>query len=117
MNQVPYHLCFDTLANELRIDIIRALTKKSMSVQEIVKTLGVEQSKVSHSLQMLRTCSYVNVEQKGKERIYSLIDELKKGISSRKNQDAGIFSFIDEHANSYCSEGCRKCGVFEKVKV
>ena len=37
--QVPYNLCFETFANELRVQIIQALMKKSLSVKELAKEL------------------------------------------------------------------------------
>jgi len=72
MKSNTYHIFFSKLSNKFRIDIISSLEKKPKSVMELSKELGVEQSKLSHALKELRECNIVNVEQKGKQRIYSL---------------------------------------------
>ena len=108
MNKVPYHLCFDTLANQLRIEIMKELEQGSKSVQELADTLKEEQSKVSHSLRMLRECKYVDVEKKGKKRIYSL----KKGFDRKKLKmnpmdGTGVIGFVENHAECVCTD-CKK---------
>ncbi|MDO8428192.1 MAG: winged helix-turn-helix domain-containing protein [Candidatus Diapherotrites archaeon] len=105
--QVPYNLCFETFANELRVEIIQALMKKSLTVNELSKELNVEQSRLSHSLQMLRTCSYVDVEQKGKEHVYSLVAQVKEGLQF-PSEKANIFQIIHRHAHTMCASGCKK---------
>ena len=67
-----YNVFFSHLSNKLKNDIIVALREASMNVTELSKLLEVEQSKLSHALSSLKCCKVVNVEQKGKERIYSL---------------------------------------------
>ena len=106
--QVPYNLCFETFANELRVEIIQALMKKSMNVNELAEELKTEQSRLSHSLQMLRTCSYVEVTQKGKEHIYSLVPEVKNGLEF-PSEKANIFQIVHRHAHTMCASGCKKC--------
>ena len=78
---VPYHLCFETLANELRIEILRLLIEKPCSVQELSQKLDAEQSRVSHALKMLRTCSFVVVEKRGKIRGNGAKDGQKKPLT------------------------------------
>lgn len=102
-NPRAYALCFETLSNELRLKIIDLLYRKPMSVQELAKKLGAERSRVSHSLEMLRKCRYVEVERKGKERVYSLKEPLRKGF--RVGERARIFDFLDRHM----SENCKAC--------
>ena len=72
MNSNTYHIFFSKLANPLRIDIVSSLEEGGKSVSELSEDLNVEQSKLSHALGELRECNIVNVEQKGKKRIYSL---------------------------------------------
>lgn len=72
MIKSTYHIFFSKLSNLLRIDIISSLEKKPKSVMELSKDIGVEQSKLSHALRELRKCNIVKVNQKGKQRIYSL---------------------------------------------
>src|SRR3989344_6068792 len=95
----PYHLCFETLANELRLKIIDNLKEKPLSVEELSKRVGAERSTVSHSLQMLRECSYVDVEKAGKQRVYSLksgaFEEMQEAAGSRGGKS--IFHVLDGH--------------------
>ena len=72
MNNNTYHIFFSKVSNPLRIDIVTSLEDKEKSVSELVEELGVEQSKLSHALKELKECNIVKVEQKGKQRIYSL---------------------------------------------
>ncbi len=97
LNHSSYNIFFSNLANPLKIGIILSLREKSKNVSEIVKDLMLEQSKVSHALQSLKACNIVNVEQRGKERIYSL------------NEDTIVpmLKLIDKHASIHCSN--KKC--------
>ena len=94
--------CFETLSSKLRIEVIRLLSQNAMSVSEISQKLGVEQSRLSHSLQLLRDCNYVDVIQKGKQRIYSLKDNVFKG------KEGNIFEVIDGHIQEFCNNKCTK---------
>lgn len=91
-----YHIFFRKLANPLKIDIIIALreNEKGKSVSDITKELGVEQSKVSHALHSLNCCSIVNVNKKGKQRIYSLNNETI----------VPMLKILDKHRCKYCKE-------------
>jgi DNA-binding transcriptional ArsR family regulator len=102
-NHSNYNIFFTNLANPLKIGIILSLRVKEKSVSDLVKDLEVEQSKISHALQSLKACSIVNVNQKGKERIYSL----------NKNTILPILELIDKHASTHCNcstcmKGCNK---------
>lgn len=99
MTENTYHVFFSNLANPLRINIISALKDSKMSVTELSKQVGVEQSKLSHALKNLRDCNIVNVMQKGKERIYSL----------NKSTVVPILKLIDKHAKENCSGKCQFC--------
>ena len=94
-----YHIFFGNLANPLRIDIISSLKEGSKSVSELAKELKIEQSKLSHALAGLRECNIVDVEQKGKERIYSL----------NRKTILPILSLIDKHAKLNCNGKCKFC--------
>jgi len=72
MNKNTYHIFFSKLANPSRIDIVSSLEKKPKSVGELSKELDIEQSSLSHALKELKECNIVQVEQKGKQRIYKL---------------------------------------------
>lgn len=92
----PYK-CMEVLGNKLRTQIIILLKEKERTVQEICKTLGKEQSLVSHSLQRLRECSFVDYKKKGKQSIYFL----KSDIFTRKKNKT-LFELIEEHATKHC---------------
>jgi DNA-binding transcriptional ArsR family regulator len=103
LNHNSYNIFFSNLANPLKIGIILSLRVGEKNVSELMKDLNVEQSKISHALQSLKCCNIVNVEQKGKERVYSL------------NEDTivPILKLIDKHAavhcnNKSCMMGCNK---------
>jgi len=97
MNCNTYHIFFRNLANPLKINIIAALKEKKSSVSDLSKKLKIEQSKLSHALSSLRSCNLVLVNQKGKERIYSL----------NKKTIIPILNIIDKHKCTYCA-GCKR---------
>ena len=108
MNQnTPYHLCFETLSNELRIQILKRLQDRAYSVSELCKELNEEQSKVSHSLSMLRTCNYVEVKQDGKKHIYSLKLAAVQGLKVQGSEST-VFDIIDRHVATCCNFECKK---------
>ena len=88
----PYKQFFGTLANQARLDIISQLRKGESNVSDLVTTLGLEQSTVSHSLKRLELCGFVEVRQNGKERIYKLNEKTIKPL----------FELMHKHMNSYC---------------
>ena len=99
------HLCFETIANELRVKILSALKNKQMNVNELVQQLGVERSRVSHSLQMLRDCKFVHVEQKGKQRMYEINQESPLFISKEQQHNTpGLFPLIQTHKDNICMD-------------
>ena len=106
VQSVPFHLCFETLANELRIGIIKELESGPKSVSQLAKALNAEQSTVSHSLGMLKTCSFVKSDVKGKERVYSLIEDFK-----HERNDSDLFNLLAEHAHTMCNDDCKKIAI------
>lgn len=97
MNDSTYNIFFTNLANPLKVKIILNLRNKEKNVSEISKELGVEQSKISHALASLKKCNIVKVNQKGKERVYSL----------NKDTILPMLKLIDKHANTHCK--CKCC--------
>lgn len=99
-NKGAYHIFFGNLANPLRVEIISQLKSKDLSVNELSKKLGVEQSKLSHALAGLRSCNIVNVKPEGKNRVYSI----------NKKTILPILELIDKHSKANCSEeSCQFC--------
>ena len=104
MSTQNYHLCFETLANPLRIQILAALKQGPLNVNQLTKEVGMERSRISHSLQDLRKCKYVIVRKKGKQMLYSLNDQAMETQPEHKS----IFQVIDTHVKHFCGEGCHK---------
>lgn len=102
LNHSTYHIFFRNLANPLKIKIILELKNENMNVSDLSRELNVEQSKVSHALMLLRKCNIVDVNKKGKERIYSL----------NKKTVLPLLKLIDEHSKSFCN--CKECRGCEK---
>jgi DNA-binding transcriptional ArsR family regulator len=68
-------LLFRALANEPRVRILNLLRKGPHSVGDIVETLKLEQTVVSHNLKCLAFCGLVSAERIGKVREYSVNHE------------------------------------------
>ena len=97
MKEASYsHFCLSVLGNELRLNIIAHLQQKEMTVSELCEKLNKEQSAVSHALQQLRHCSFVDYKKMGKEREYYLKSEIFK------RKDKPFFELITEHVQKYC---------------
>jgi len=94
MNCHAYDHFFRNLANPVKIGIITELKNKELSVNELSKKLGMEQSKLSHALSSLKECHIVEPKRKGKNIIYSL----------NKTTILPILNIIDKHK-------CECCGV------
>ena len=97
MNNNTYHVFFSKLSNPLRISIVTALEDNPLSVMELSQKLDIEQSKLSHALKELRECNIVNVEQKGKQRIYFLSRTI-----------IPILKLIKCHSKGCCAK-CKGC--------
>jgi len=96
-NHRNYNIFFTNLANPLKIGIILSLRAKEKNVSDLVEDLKVEQSKISHALQTLKSCNIVKMKQKGKERVYSL----------NKDTIIPMLELIDKHASLHCN--CSSC--------
>jgi len=91
-----YCKCFGVLGNPLRIDIINALMRKPYSVTELAVFLGAEQSRISHSLETLGKCGFVERKREGKKIIYSVPWDFAKKVKER-----GIFAALQKHYESH----------------
>ncbi|MBU0636438.1 metalloregulator ArsR/SmtB family transcription factor [Candidatus Micrarchaeota archaeon] len=109
MKERPYASCLKAIANDLRIQTLRALEEKPCSVQELCKIVRGEQSKVSHALQILRHCNFVEVHTEGRQRIYSLNPKVRDGLKlSKKRSSANLFHFLDHHMSACCDNQCER---------
>ena len=86
-----HKLFLKALSNETRLVVLESLRTRPKSVSAITEELGFEQSRISHSLKCLRNCGFVEVERKGKKRIYSL----------NKKTIIPLFDTIDKHVATY----------------
>jgi len=92
------HLFFSTLSIPTRLGILELLRDSPRNVTQLAEALSQEQSMISHNLKPLTRCSFVFVERKGKERIYSL---------NRETMDS-MYKIIENHVKKYCPKngGC-----------
>jgi DNA-binding transcriptional ArsR family regulator len=83
---------FSILGNPTRLAALESLIEGPMNVSQLAKVLGQEQSMISHNLKPLVKCRFVEVERRGKERIYSV------------NSDtiSPLFEVVEYHARNYC---------------
>jgi DNA-binding transcriptional ArsR family regulator len=63
------------LSTPSRVQILACLLAGPHAVIELVETLGMEQSAVSHQLRVLRDHNLVKVERIGRRRVYALFDD------------------------------------------
>ncbi|MFW6230698.1 MAG: ArsR/SmtB family transcription factor [Nanoarchaeota archaeon] len=100
MNCEPYDHFFTNLANRVNIQIILLLKNGPLNVKSITEKTGREQSAISHNLRRMHDCNIVTVEQRGRERYYSLNYEFI----------LPILDLVDNHAQ----ENCRNCSAYIK---
>ncbi len=93
-----YETFFETISNQTRLNILELLQKKPMSVTEICEKLDEEQSKISHNLKKLTDCHFLEVEQKGKQRIYSL----------NKDTIQPLMDLVGKHVEKHCDKACTR---------
>lgn len=100
MLEEAHKIFLETLSNETRLEILLLLQKKPQNVTEISQSTGLNQTTLSHNLSRLEKCGFVQVEQEGKYRIYSL----------NKETINPLLRLIDKHMNKYCRKlyGCGK---------
>lgn len=65
---------YKILANPKRLEILNLLREQEMSVEDLVKTLGVTKANVSQHLALLRHSKLVVVRRDGLNGYYSIID-------------------------------------------
>ncbi|MDD5133543.1 MAG: metalloregulator ArsR/SmtB family transcription factor [Candidatus Nanoarchaeia archaeon] len=99
MKFLSYNSFFMNFANKTKLNIILFLKEGPLSVNDIVKKTGMEQSKVSHNLTRLTKCKILTVEQKGKQRIYSL----------NKKTVVPLLNLVKNHIRQNCPMNCGEC--------
>ena len=66
---------FKIFGDSTRIKILFCLLNNSLSVNEMVEILGIQQSAISHQLRILKENHLVKFERAGKCNVYSLSDD------------------------------------------
>jgi DNA-binding transcriptional ArsR family regulator len=96
MKNNSYNNFFMNFASPSKFGIINALREGPLSVAEISKRVGEEQSAVSHNLSKLSRCHILNVKKAGKRRVYSL------------NRDIVLpmLRTVERHVKKYCGKRC-----------
>ena len=89
-----------TLKNKVRLAIVQALTSGEKNVGELTRELKIHQTTVSHGLKRLLDCGFVFVEQRGKERVYSVNEKTIKPL----------IKLMGDHIENYCVRGICKNG-------
>jgi len=98
------HLCFETLSNDLRIQILKGLKDGPLSVNELTEQIGLERSRISHSLKMLKDCKFVHAKKSGRQMLYSINEKAMSPDASHES----IFHVINDHVKTFCMDGCHK---------
>lgn len=96
MLSVAHRELLKTLSNVKRFEIMLHLMKGPLNVTQIIEKTGLKQTAGSHHLKRLLQCHFVEVEEQGRERVYSV----------RKNPVNKFFRLLDEHAEKYCKNFC-----------
>ncbi|MEK7588315.1 MAG: metalloregulator ArsR/SmtB family transcription factor [Patescibacteria group bacterium] len=65
---------YKILANSKRLEILNLLREQEMSVEELVKTLGITKANVSQHLALLRHARLVTVRRVGLNGFYKIVD-------------------------------------------
>lgn len=98
MRKMPYELeghqklFFGTLTNENRFSIVNLLLDGPKTVTQISKSLGMNQTTVSHNLKRMLRCGFVTNSTEGKFRIYSI----------NKETIAPLIKLMNKHVEKYC---------------
>jgi len=68
----PIARVFGALADETRLKIVKRLSEREHSVEELVQLLGIAQSTTSHHLRVLKEAGLIQGEKRGRSIYYSL---------------------------------------------
>ena len=72
LNKSAERALLGALANKVRLNIVFALVEKEKNVTELMETLGIGQTLISHNLKRLAASGFVKVRRQGNFRYYSL---------------------------------------------
>ena len=95
MNYRHYREFFRALGNETRLAIVQLLRNRPHYVNEIVESLGIEQSRISHNLACLLNCGFVEWEWSGRNKIYRLNSDLSPVLTGIEKHIARYSKSLD----------------------
>jgi DNA-binding transcriptional ArsR family regulator len=99
-----YHrLFFKAFSNETRFEIIKQLRKSPLTVSELCKKTGFEQSRISHNLRCLENCGFVTQSKNWKTVTYTLDNETI----------IPMFNLVNKHMKKY-KKKLECCKVMQK---
>lgn len=103
---------FKALSDETRLRIYSLLLKEELCVCELVEVLDMEQSRISHSLRILKEAGLVNNQREGKWIIYSanpkmLKNKIIQGIKHEVVPPAKDLKNFDKCKKEKIREKCR----------
>lgn len=88
---------FKVLANRKRLEILRLLKQRNLSVNEMVTMLGMRQPNLSQHLTLLRQYKLVKVSRQGQKAYYSLADnKITKAVEMIYHFLQNQYGFSDE---------------------
>lgn len=88
---------FKVLANRKRLEILRLLRNRNLSVNEMVVMLGMRQPNLSQHLTQLRQYKLVKVNRQGQKAYYSLADnKITKAVEMIYQFLQSQYGFSDE---------------------
>lgn len=82
MDKLEIKTFFFAIGDYSRFKILSALAEKELNVSGIVSATGIEQSNVSHHMECLLNCGFVDVRRDGRARIYKVNREVRPIIKS-----------------------------------
>ena len=97
-------LFFEAFANKNRFNILMQLRNKEMCAGDLQKTLGIEQTNLSHDLKCLLNCKFINVKKDGRKRIYRIDSETKELVDE-----------ISKHVKNY-EIYLKKCSILKEER-
>ena len=82
------------LGEESRLRILRLLFNEQLGVNEISRRRRMSQYNVSKHLRIMREAGLLEVEKRGKQRLYTVAAKLKKQVAANNNiLDLGCCTF------------------------
>lgn len=104
---------FKALSDETRLRLYLLLLKGELCVCELVNILNMEQSRISHSLRILKEAGLVDNRREGQWIIYSVNPEtarskIMQGLKDELNLPVEDLENLSKSKKEKIREGCRR---------